>query len=138
MSKSFYSATEGGQGKDKKESIRPSIVVPLHKMIEQAIPSNILSTLSQFPGSNLEQTVSATSSNIKFSTIYIHSIDEEFTVSLVQLIFAIFFLITEGFKSEVFFCLISKHLFTILLHNMKLRFRNISVSHIKKLSHFFR
>ncbi|CAG9534937.1 unnamed protein product [Cercopithifilaria johnstoni] len=74
------------EGKDKKEPIRPLIVVPLHKMIEQAIPTSVLSTLSQFPDANLGQTMSATSSNIKFSTIYIHSIDEEFTVmkSLVR------------------------------------------------------
>ncbi|VDN86077.1 unnamed protein product [Brugia pahangi] len=78
--------TERAQGKETKEPIRPSIVVPLHKMIEQAIPTNILSTLSQFPDANLEQTLSAASSNTKFSTIYIHSIDEEFTVmkSLVR------------------------------------------------------
>ncbi|VDK68004.1 unnamed protein product [Onchocerca ochengi] len=69
--------TERAQGKDKKEPIRPSIVVPLHKMIEQAIPTSVLSTLSQFPNANLEQAVS---NNIKFSAIYIHSIDEEFTV----------------------------------------------------------
>nr|CRZ22794.1 BMA-ATL-1 [Brugia malayi] len=78
--------TERAQGKETKEPIRPSIVVPLHKMIEQAIPTNVLSTLSQFPDANLEQTLSAASSNTKFSTIYIHSIDEEFTVmkSLVR------------------------------------------------------
>uniref|UniRef100_A0AAF5Q436 Serine/threonine-protein kinase ATR n=8 Tax=Wuchereria bancrofti TaxID=6293 RepID=A0AAF5Q436_WUCBA len=77
--------TERAQGKETKEPVRPSIVVPLHKMIEQVIPTN-LNTLSQLPDVNLEQTVSSASSNIKFSTTYIHSIDEEFTVmkSLVR------------------------------------------------------
>lgn len=84
--KNFYLATERAQGKDNKEPIRPLIVVPLHKMIEQAISTSVLSTLSQFSDANLEQTVSATSSNIKFSTTYIHSVDEEFTVSSTKFI----------------------------------------------------
>ncbi|VDO78214.1 unnamed protein product [Onchocerca flexuosa] len=80
MSSSIWT-TERAQRKDSKEQIRPSIVVPLHKMIEQAIPTSVLSTLSQFPNANLEQTVS---NSINFSPIYIHSIDEEFIVSLIN------------------------------------------------------
>uniref|UniRef100_A0A915PRR5 Serine/threonine-protein kinase ATR n=1 Tax=Setaria digitata TaxID=48799 RepID=A0A915PRR5_9BILA len=78
--------TERNEGKDQKELVQPSVVVPLHKMIEHAIPTSVLNTLSQFPSTNSEADMSTASSNIKFCPIYIHSIDEEFTVmkSLVR------------------------------------------------------
>uniref|UniRef100_A0A183D684 Ovule protein n=1 Tax=Gongylonema pulchrum TaxID=637853 RepID=A0A183D684_9BILA len=70
--------TERASGKHQHELARPTIVVPIREMIEHAVPSSVLNTLSQFSEPRTEKTVPFASKT--FDSIYIHSIDEEFIV----------------------------------------------------------
>ncbi|VDN03079.1 unnamed protein product [Thelazia callipaeda] len=66
------------------ESTPPLIVVPLHEMINQAFPTGVLNSLSQFPSGSSERNMLPP--NISLNAIYIHSVEEQFTVmkSLVR------------------------------------------------------
>lgn len=67
---------------------RPLVVVPLREMIEHALPVAIPNSLSQYPVGESSSAKSSTDiGDSSFSNIYIHSIDEQFIVSIVAVTF---------------------------------------------------